>query len=78
MDYKQPAVEAVSAKVTYLASGSAFMFGMTANEVAAVGSLVIALLAFVVNTITNWHFKNEHLKLAKAKARADGAEVDDE
>lgn len=67
--------EAVSAKVasaaTYGGSGAAVLFGLTANEFAAIGGVVIALCGLVVNI----YFKHQHLKLARESAKADEQET---
>lgn len=44
---------------TYAASGSAVIFGMTANEFAAFSGACIALLTFGLN----WYYKHQQLKL---------------
>jgi len=52
MDYET--VADVGSKVTYAGGGSAFLFGMTANEVAAIGGLIIAAIGLIVNAIFKW------------------------
>lgn len=42
---------------------SAIIFGLTANEIAALGGLCIAALAFAVNAGITFYFKYRHLKL---------------
>lgn len=63
-------VSALTSKVattaTYTGSASAVIFGLSANEFAAVAGVVIALAGLVVNI---W-FKSQHLKLARQKAEA--------
>lgn len=78
MDYKQSAAEIAANKATFVASGASIFLGLTANEIAALGGLVVAILALIINAATNWHFKAQHLKIARAKAAADGLEIDDE
>jgi hypothetical protein len=51
----------VASKLTLAASGGAVFFGLTANELAALGGLFIAFLSFVV---TVW-FKWQHLKAVR-------------
>lgn len=65
MDYKQSAAEIAAQKATYVASGGAVILGLTANEAAALGGLLVAFLAMVINAAMNWHFKSQHLKLAR-------------
>lgn len=64
----QTSAEAVASKITYAGSATAFIGGMTANEFAAVGGLVVAVIALIINTAMSWHFKSQHLKLAREKA----------
>lgn len=67
-DYKQHAAEVVTSKATYIASGGAVVFGMTANELAAIGGLIVAVIAMVANAGISFYFKHQHLQIAKAKA----------
>lgn len=66
--------EAVTTKVasaaTFGGSGAAVIFGLTANEFAAIGGLAIALVGLLVNI----YFKHQHLKLARETAKADEQE----
>ena len=75
MEYRQHVVEAVTSKVTYGAAGSALLFGLTANELAAVSGIVVAALALIINTATSWYFKSQHLKLARDTARQEVAAI---
>lgn len=52
MDYEQ--IADAGSKVTYAGGGSAFLFGMTANEVAAIGGLIIAVIGLIINGIFKW------------------------
>lgn len=62
-------VEITKAATTaqYGGSGAAVYFGLTANEIAAFGGLIIAIIGLAVNI---W-YKHQHLKIAKEKAKAD-------
>jgi hypothetical protein len=62
-------VEITKAATTaqYGGSASAVYFGLTANEIAAFGGLIIAIVGLIVNI---W-YKHQHLKIAKEKAKAD-------
>ena len=62
-------VEITKAATTaqYGGSASAIYFGLTANEIAAFGGLIIAIVGLIVNI---W-YKHQHLKIAKEKAKAD-------
>ena len=66
--------EAVSTKIasaaTYGGSSAAVIFGLTANEFAAISGVVIALVGLLVNI----YFKHQHLKIARASAKADEEE----
>lgn len=48
---------------SYVASGSAIVFGLNANEFAAIAGGACAILTFAVNL---W-FKAQHLKLARQR-----------
>jgi hypothetical protein len=62
-------VEVVKAATAaqYGGSASAVYFGLTANEIAAFGGLIIAIIGLVVNI---W-YKHQHLKIAREKADDD-------
>lgn len=61
----QPVVETVATKAaltaTYGGSAGAVYFGMTANEIAAFGGLIIAIIGLLVT----WYYKHKHYKLAE-------------
>ena len=67
-------VGGIAAKVaqtaTYAGSASAVFFGLTANELAAVGGLILGFIGLVANTAITIYFKAKHLKLAEQQARA--------
>lgn|GEM_PF-3069570 len=56
-------VDRIATHVTYAASGSAVIFGVTANELAAIVGVGVAILSLLVNI---W-FKFQHLKLARER-----------
>ena len=62
-------VEITKAATTaqYGGSASAVYFGLTANEIAAFGGLIIAIVGLIVNI---W-YKHQHLRLAKKKVEDD-------
>lgn len=66
--------EAVSTKIasaaTYGGSSAAVIFGLTANEFAAISGVVIAVCGLLVNI----YYKHQHLKIAQKNARADEEE----
>ena len=57
----------VAQTATYVGSASAVFFGLTANELAAIGGLVLGALGLVVNAVINVYFKHQHLKLARER-----------
>ena len=50
---------AATTAATYTASGSAVIFGLSANEFAAIAGVCIALLTFGLN----WYYKHQQIKL---------------
>ena len=56
----------------YAASGSAIVFGLSANELAALVGASIAIMTFVANL---W-FKYQHLQLARARVNDSSADDD--
>jgi len=66
--------EAVSTKIasaaTYGGSSAAVIFGLTANEFAAISGVVIAICGLLVNI----YFKHQHLKIAQKNAKPDEQE----
>ena len=66
--------EAVSTKIasaaTYGGSSAAVIFGLTANEFAAISGVVIAVCGLLVNI----YFKHQHLKIAQKNAKPDEQE----
>lgn len=57
----EPLSAKTAAAVTYSGSAAAIIFGLTANEFAALGGLAIGVIGLIA---TIW-FKHQHLKLAK-------------
>ena len=68
MNYQPGPVEAMSKTTVYASSGAAVLLGLTANEIAAIGGLIVAFLALIINTAVNIYFKAKHLELARQKA----------
>ena len=52
---------------TYVGSASAVFFGLTANELAAIGGLILGFVGLVANTAITIYFKSRHLKLARER-----------
>jgi uncharacterized membrane protein len=55
---------------TYGGSATAIIFGLSANEFAALGGVLIAFLGLIIST---W-YKHQHLKIAKEIAKANKEE----
>lgn len=60
----------VANAATYGGSSSAVFFGLTANEFAAIGGLIVAIIGLVVNIL----YKHKHYKLAKRRQAEPGRE----
>ena len=60
----------IASAATYGGSSAAVIFGLTANEFAAFSGVVIAICGLLVNI----YFKHQHLKIARASAKADEEE----
>ena len=60
----------VAQTATFAGSASAVFFGLTANELAAIGGLILGFVGLVANTAITIYFKSRHLKLAQQQARA--------
>jgi ABC-type proline/glycine betaine transport system permease subunit len=67
-------VQKIATGVQHVGAGTAVFAGLTANEVAAIGGLLVAIVGLVVSQCMNWWFKWQHLKLARENAKA--SEVD--
>lgn len=59
-------VHKASAVAGTAGAASAVIFGLTANEFAAIGGLVVAILAFVTNLAITFYFKQMELKDRRA------------
>lgn len=66
---KEVMVERVAATATYGGAGSAVVFGMTANEIAAYGGLAVAIIGLLVGQAVSIYFKFRHLRLAEQAAK---------
>ncbi len=60
-------ITSVSGKVAYGGAGSAILFGLTANDLAAIGGLVLGTIGLIVNI---W-FKYESLKVQRETINKD-------
>lgn len=68
MDYKANVAEVAAQKITYATAGGTVLLGLTANEFAAIGGLLVAVLALLVNAGINIYFKRQHLRIARERA----------
>lgn len=63
---------AVASKIAIAAQNGgaavALFGGLTMVELAAFGGLIVAILGYVTNTLINWYYKSQHLKLARKNA----------
>lgn len=60
-------VQKVATGAQHVGATSAVFFGLTANELAAIGGLVVAIVGLIVSQLMNWWFKAAHLRLAKER-----------
>ena len=67
------ASEVMVSKAAYTAAGGTIILGLTANELAALIGVGIAIATFLMNA---W-FKWQHLKIARAKAQQEGIELEE-
>lgn len=51
MKMEHETITSVASKATYAGAGGAVFFGMTANEFAAIGGLIIGLIGLIVNVV---------------------------
>lgn len=70
----QPIVDKVAANVTYVGSGWAVIFGLSANEFAALVGAAVAVVGLLVNL---W-FKWQHLRIARTVAATRKQHEDEE
>ena len=61
--------EKITSSATYGGGVTAFIGGLSANEIAAYGGLLIGAVGLLSNTVITWHFKSQHLKLAREVAK---------
>lgn len=68
------AADTVASKIAtgaqYGGGGVAFLGGLSANEIAAYGGLLIGFIGLLVNI----YYKRQHLQLARQRAKADPEE----
>lgn len=55
----------IADKVSQVGSGSAFFFGLSAVDFAAIIGAAVAVLGFLLN----WHYKNKHFKMVQESLR---------
>jgi hypothetical protein len=64
------AIHKAASAATYGGGSVAFIGGLTANEFAAVGGLLIGLAGFCVN----WYYRHKHFLLEQKKLEAKDAD----
>ena len=52
-------IATTAGKLSYVGSGGAVFFGMTANEFAAIGGLCIGIIGLIINVVFKWLNHNE-------------------
>lgn len=62
-----PAVVKAASAAAYASAGSAFAFGMTANEIGVIASITIGFLTFGVGRWLDYHFRMKHYLLEEEK-----------
>ena len=77
MIHEANTLETMTRNVGNAAAAGGVYFGLTANELAAFASVIIAFLAYVTNALITWHFKSQHLKLARENANKQDDESGD-
>lgn len=59
-------IAATAGKLSYVGSGGAVFFGMTANEFAAIGGLCIGIVGLIINVVfkvlNHLELKKRHVK----------------
>lgn len=66
-------VTKATTNAAYATASVPVLAGFTADEWTAIGvagGLVLGILTWIGNMIVNWHFKSQHLKLARERATA--------
>lgn len=62
---------------TLAAAGNAVYLGLTANELAALGGLAVAVLSMIIGNAINAWFKYQHLQIARRRADSSGGDGDE-
>lgn len=62
-------VEKTPSVATYGGAGSAVVFGLSANELAAFIGAAVAVLGLIIQTALSIYFKQRHLKVVEAAAK---------
>lgn len=64
--------KAAANAATYTGGGTAVFFGLSSGQwqaLGVLGGLVIGGLGLLVKSVMDWHFRNQHLKLAQSRAK---------
>ena len=68
----QVKIAEVATSASYTLSAGTVIAGLTINEVAAIGGLVLAIATFAIN----WIYRHRHYQLAKSQSDNGGSSVD--
>lgn len=60
-----PVATKAANSVSYAAAGSALAFGLTANEIGVIASIIIGVCTFAAGRIMEYHFRQKHYLLVK-------------
>lgn len=60
-----PVVTKAANSVSYAAAGSALAFGLTANEIGVIASIIIGVCTFAAGRLMEYHFRQKHYLLVK-------------
>ena len=73
----QTVVQKVSAVSMYGGSGAAIIFGLTAQEFAALLGAAVAVIGLIVNVSLNWYYHHRRFQLDLERHRRKLGETDD-
>lgn len=61
---REALIERTTAATTYTAAGGSVIGGLSANDIALYGGLIVA----VITACVNWWYRHQHLKIARQVA----------
>jgi hypothetical protein len=62
-----PVLAKAATSISYASAGSALAFGLTANELGVVASVLLGICTFAAGRWIEYHFRQKHYLLAEAK-----------